>query len=43
MGLDIYSGKLTRYYSRNWKTIVQQMSEGNGQKWGQAESTVHEF
>ncbi|NBH92325.1 hypothetical protein [Duncaniella muris] len=32
MGLDIYSGKLTRYYSRNWKTIVQQMSEGNGQK-----------
>lgn len=32
MGLDIYSGKLTRYYSRNWKTIVQQLSEGNGQK-----------
>ncbi len=32
MGLDIYSGKLTRYYSRNWKTIVQQLSEENGQK-----------
>lgn len=32
MGLDIYSGKLVRYYSRNWKTIVQQLSEENGQK-----------
>ena len=32
MGLDIYSGTLTRYYSRNWKTIVQQLSEENGQK-----------
>jgi len=32
MGLDIYSGKLTRYYSRNWKNIVQQMSEENGHK-----------
>ncbi len=31
MGLDIYSGKLTRYYSCNWKTIVQQ-SEEIGQK-----------
>lgn len=32
MGLDIYSGKLTRYYSRNWKTITQQLSEENGYK-----------
>ncbi len=32
MGLDIYAGKLTRYYSRNWKTIVQQLAEENGQK-----------
>lgn len=32
MGLDIYSGQLTRYYSRNWKTIVQQLSDENGQK-----------
>lgn len=32
MGLDIYSGTLTRYYSRNWKTIVQQIAEANGQK-----------
>ncbi len=30
MGLDIYSGKLTRYYSRNWKNIVQQLAEKNG-------------
>ena len=32
MGLDIYSGKLTRYYSRNWKPIVQRMAVENGQK-----------
>ena len=27
MGLDIYAGTLTRYYSHNWKTVVQQRSE----------------
>lgn len=32
MGLDIYAGTLTRYYSRNWKTKVQQIAEANGQK-----------
>lgn len=32
MGLDIYAGTLTRYYSRNWKNIVQQISEENGMK-----------
>ncbi|MDO4165343.1 MAG: hypothetical protein Q4D56_13325 [Bacteroides sp.] len=32
MGLDIYSGKLTRYYSRNWKNIVQQVAEESGKK-----------
>ena len=32
MGLDIYAGQLTRYYSRNWKTIAQQMDEDNGWK-----------
>lgn len=32
MGLDIYAGTLTRYYSRNWKNIVQQLSEENGQQ-----------
>ena len=30
MGLDIYAGTLTRYYSRNWKTSVQQWGEANG-------------
>lgn len=30
MGLDIYAGTLTRYYSNNWKTIVQQFCEDNG-------------
>ncbi len=32
MGLDIYAGTMTRYYSRNWKTIVQQLAEANGHK-----------
>ncbi len=30
MGLDIYSGKLVRYYSNNWETIVQQLSKEQG-------------
>ena len=30
MGLDIYSGTLSRYYARNWKTSVQQWGEANG-------------
>jgi len=29
MGLDIYVGPLTRYYTGNWKTIVQQAGEAN--------------
>lgn len=29
-GLDIYTGALTRYYSHNWKTVVQQWAEVNG-------------
>ena len=29
MGLDIYVGPLTRYYTDNWKTIVQQAGEDN--------------
>lgn len=32
MGLDIYTGTLTRYYCRDWKTMTQQLSEGHGQK-----------
>ena len=31
MGLDIYAGKLTRYYSSNWKNLVQLLAEENGQ------------
>lgn len=30
MGLDIYAGTLTRYYSHNWKTVTQQWAEANG-------------
>jgi hypothetical protein len=32
MGLDIYVGSLTRYYARDWKTIVQQAAEAQGLK-----------
>lgn len=32
MGLDIYSGQLTRYYCSDWNNVVQQMSENNGYK-----------
>ena len=37
MGLDIYAGTLTRYYSHNWKTITQQLSEENGQDYKQVD------
>jgi len=30
MGLDIYAGTLTRYYTHNWKTAAQQFAEANG-------------
>lgn len=30
MGLDIYAGTLTRYYTHNWKTATQQFAEANG-------------
>ena len=30
MGLDIYAGTLTRYYTHNWKNAVQQWAEENG-------------
>ncbi len=32
MGLDIYAGSLTRYYSGNWENQVQQIAEANGQQ-----------
>lgn len=32
MGLDIYAGTLTRYYTHNWKTAAQQFAEANGMK-----------
>lgn len=30
MGLDIYAGTLTRYYTNNWKSAAQQWAEANG-------------
>ena len=32
MGLDIYTGTLTRYYCRDWKNITQQLSDECEQK-----------
>lgn len=30
MGLDVYVGSLTRYYTHDWKTIVQQAGDAQG-------------
>ena len=30
MGLDLYAGTFTRYYTRNWKTVVEAWAEANG-------------
>ncbi|MBI5366610.1 MAG: hypothetical protein HZA54_06205, partial [Planctomycetes bacterium] len=30
MGLDVYVGTLTRYYTGDWKTIIQQVGERSG-------------
>lgn len=30
MGMDLYTGTLTRYYARNWKTSTQQWAEEHG-------------
>ena len=30
MGLDLYAGTFTRYYARNWKTVVEAWAEKNG-------------
>ena len=43
MGLDIYAGTLTRYYSHNWKTITQQLSEENGQHYKQVDENGNEI
>lgn len=37
MGLDIYAGTLTRYYSNNWKTNVQRFCEDNGIEFSQVD------
>lgn len=33
MGLDLYAGTLTRYYTHNWKTVTQQFAEANGMEY----------
>src|SRR5579863_4281945 len=30
MGLDIYVGSLTRYYSKQWETVIQRWARENG-------------
>jgi hypothetical protein len=32
MGLDIYVGSLTRYYARDWETVVQKHARESGIK-----------
>jgi hypothetical protein len=32
MGLDIYVGSLTRYYARDWETVVQKHARESGTK-----------
>jgi hypothetical protein len=32
MGLDVYVGSLTRYYTGQWQTIIQQAAEQKGEK-----------
>ena len=29
MGLDLYAGTFTRYYTRNWKTVVEAWAEAD--------------
>lgn len=38
MGLDIYTGTLTRYYSKNWKSIIQQYAEENNMEFERVNS-----
>ena len=33
MGLDIYAGHLTRYYSRNWENMTQQLTKKSGERY----------
>ncbi len=43
MGLDLYSGQLTRYYSRNWETIVQQHAKEQGINCELIDATGHKI
>lgn len=38
MGLDIYAGTFSRYYTRNWKTAAQQFCEEAGIQYSRIES-----
>ena len=38
MGLDLYAGTFTRYYTRNWKTVVEAWAEANGVDFKRTES-----
>lgn len=40
MGLDLYVGTLTRYYTKNWKTSSQQFAEANGFAYEKIEPNV---
>ena len=42
MGLDVYSGTLTRYYTHHWKTKAQQYAESHGLKFQTIRSNQEE-
>ncbi len=43
MGLDIYSGRLTPYYSGNWETLAQQLTDENGVEYTKMDDNGNEI
>ena len=43
MGLDIYTGTLTRYYSRDWKTSIQRFAEDHGKGYSRVDPDGNEY
>ena len=43
MGLDIYAGTLTRYYSNDWKTSIQRFAEDHGKEYSRVSPDGSEY
>ena len=43
MGLDIYAGTLTRYYSNDWKTSIQRFAEDHGKEYSMVSPDGSEY